>query len=37
MGNGLDFGDIDMEELEAMDEEEDSGDSAARPSKKARN
>lgn len=29
--------DIDMEELDAMDEEEDSGEGESRPSKKARN
>lgn len=38
IGDELEMGDLDMEELDAMDEEEDSGESeAARPSKKARN
>ncbi|KAJ5378833.1 hypothetical protein N7509_011952 [Penicillium cosmopolitanum] len=37
LADELDMSDIDMEELDAMDEEEDSGEGESRPSKKARN
>lgn len=37
LGDDLDLADLDMDEIEAMDEEEDSGEGEERPVKKARN